>query len=116
VFDLVGKTSLAELLAIYGVSNAVITHDSGPLHLASLSGAPTVALFGPTVPLEKVRPAKHVRVLWGGEDLPCRPCYDGKRYASCADNQCLKQISVAQVITALQQLLDAGRENECGCS
>jgi heptosyltransferase-2 len=115
VVNLVGHTSLIDLLAIYGASYGVITHDSGPLHLAMLADAPTVALFGPTMPSEKVRirpSGKPVMVLWGGADLPCRPCFDGKAYAPCGDNKCMTQISVTQVIAALEQVANLGKERE----
>ncbi|MGH7838029.1 MAG: glycosyltransferase family 9 protein, partial [Candidatus Binataceae bacterium] len=106
VLDLVGQTSLLDLLAIYGVSDGVITHDSGPLHLAILARAPTVALFGPTLPNHFVPKGMPVTVLWGGDDLACRPCFDGKAYAPCRDNRCIKQISVAQVVAALEKLVN----------
>jgi len=113
VANLVGQTSLMDLLAVYGASNGLITHDSGPLHLGMLTEAPTVALFGPTMPREKVPGGlwgKPVTVLWGGANLPCRPCFDGKSYAACNDNKCIKQISVPQVIAALEKLVNfAGR-------
>lgn len=107
IVDLVGHTSLVDLMAVYCASSGVITHDSGPLHLAMLAEAPTVALFGPTIPMHFVPKGKPVTVLWGGEDLPCRPCFDGKAYSPCNDNKCIKQISVAQVVAALEKLVTA---------
>jgi len=107
VIDLVGKTSLVELVALYRKCNVVITHDSGPLHLAGLAGTPLVALFGPTNPYEKVPRDGNHQILWGGEKLACRPCYDGKYYANCNDNLCLKQISVDEVFNAINSVLIA---------
>jgi heptosyltransferase II len=46
-----------------------------------------------------------LRVLWGGEDLACRPCYDGREFAACADNRCMKGISPAQVLAAAEEIL-----------
>jgi heptosyltransferase II len=106
VVNLVGKTSLIDLLAVYGASTAVVTHDSGPLHLALLAGARTIGLFGPTIPQEKIIRNDLVRTIWGGEKLPCRPCYDGKHYAPCSDNLCMKDISVAEVIKALEEIVE----------
>jgi heptosyltransferase II len=112
VLDLIGRTSLPELVAFYQRCAAVVTHDSGPMHLAVLAGAPTVALFGPTVPGEKVPKSGRIRVIWGGENLPCRPCYDGKVYAACSDNRCMKQISVAQVVKAVLDLVESTTKQE----
>ncbi|MCD6250038.1 MAG: glycosyltransferase family 9 protein, partial [candidate division Zixibacteria bacterium] len=108
VIDLVGKTSLVELVALYRKCDAVITHDSGPMHLAGLAGAPLVALFGPTNPYEKVPRNGLHEILWGGEDLACRPCYDGKGYDNCQDNLCMKQISVVEVFNAINSVSIGG--------
>jgi heptosyltransferase-2 len=107
VVDLVGQTSVMDLIALYGRSDLVITHDSGPLHLAIASGKPVIGLFGPTVPWEKVLRAERIKVLWGGEQLACRPCYDGKNYAVCAKNECLQSISVNQVYAEAERILTA---------
>lgn len=100
--DLIGRADLPQTLALCARAGAVVTHDSGPLHLAQASGAPVVALFGPTTPSEKVDPASRTQVLWGGHGLSCRPCYDGRDYAPCTDNRCLAGILPAQVLQALK--------------
>ena len=105
IIDLVSQTSVTELLALFGTCALVITHDSGPLHVAQLAGARTLALFGPTNPAEFVRDPTRVRVIWGGADLVCRPCYDKKRYAPCGDNRCVKEITVQEVLGAVDQMM-----------
>ncbi len=105
VVDLIGKTALIDLIAVYRACGAVVTHDSGPMHLAILAGAPTVALFGPTLPSEKVPRSEKIRVLHGGAGLPCRPCYDGRTYAPCRDNRCLGEIAPAAVADAVEELI-----------
>jgi heptosyltransferase II len=106
VVNLVGQTDLVDLVALLGACNLVVTHDSGPMHAAVLAGTPLVALFGPTDPRWfTVSTRKATQVLWGGEDLPCRPCYDGRNFAPCTDNQCLKGIRVEQVYDAALEML-----------
>jgi heptosyltransferase-2 len=105
VTDLVGFTSITDLVAVYRQCHLVVTHDSGPLHLAIASGTSTLALFGPTIPMEKVPNNKKTRVLWGGENLACRPCYDGKNYADCKNNQCMKDLSVEKVHFEIGQIM-----------
>jgi heptosyltransferase II len=107
--DLIGKTTLTDQLALFCVCALVLTHDSGPLHIAQLAMTPTVALFGPTNPSEKLRDPARVRAIWGGEDLVCRPCYDNRDYAPCADNRCIKEISVAQVLRAIEEMIALNR-------
>ncbi len=51
-----------------------MTNDSGPLHLASAVGTPTVAIFGPTVPAFGFGPLAPDSVAAGLDALPCRPC------------------------------------------
>lgn len=109
VIDLVGRTSLPDLLAVYGSCSAVVSHDSGPMHLARLTHAPVVALFGPTDPRWFVPPAHAgTQVLWGGGHLPCRPCYDGRRFHDCPANLCMADISVSQVLDRVSAILDGG--------
>lgn len=50
VVNLVGKTSLGVLGALYQQAAFVVSSDSGPMHIASGVGTPVVALFGPTSP------------------------------------------------------------------
>lgn len=110
IIDLVGHTTLLELVAALAACDVVVTHDSGPLHLARLAGTPTVALFGPTHPREKVPPGPSDRVMWSGADLPCCPCYDGRTYAHCPERTCMRAIAVDPVVATVRQLLDHAGE------
>ncbi len=107
VVNFIGETRVTDLLALYDQCEAVVTHDSGPLHVAVLAGTPLVALFGPTNPSEVVPPSRKIRALWTGNHLACSPCYDGKNYAPCEDNVCMRSISVEAVLKVLDELLDA---------
>ncbi len=98
VENFIGKTSLLELVDLYKNASLLITHDSAPLHLAKLAGVPCIALFGPTNPKEFVSNEEKIHVIWGGEDLPCRPCYNGKEYFKCENNQCLGKITPEYVL------------------
>jgi heptosyltransferase-2 len=112
IIDLIGETSLVDLVALYQACDVVVTHDSGPLHLAGLAGTPQVALFGPTNPYEKVPRTDKTKIIWGGENLACRPCYDGKTYAKCHDCVCLKSIKVEEVCDAVLSVL--GEHSDIG--
>ena len=104
VLDLVGRTDLQTLVALFRRCAAVVTHDSGPLHLARLAPARVVALFGPTPPSVFFRPAATAAVLWPGAALPCAPCYDGRDFAACADNRCMQMIETAEVLARVVEL------------
>ncbi len=110
VKDLIGRLSLVESIALFDACDLVISHDTGPFHLAALSSAAVLALFGPTNPGERLPNRPRLRVLWGGEDLACRPCYDGREFAACDDNLCMKRISPSQVLAVAEEMLAEPRE------
>lgn len=105
VKDFIGRLSLIESVALFDTCDLIISHDTGAYHLATLSSAAVLALFGPTNPAEFVPNRPALRVLWGGESLACRPCYDGREFAPCGDNRCMKEISPHQVLAAAEQIL-----------
>jgi heptosyltransferase II len=95
--NLCGVTSLRENISIYRGSNLFFGVDSGPMHMAAAVGVPAVALFGPTDERK-----------WGpwGEGhqvitrrLSCYPCKPHK----CANNECMKRISVDEALEVLEQ-------------
>lgn len=45
VYNLAGRTNLTELVIFTQLANVVVSPDSGPMHLASLLGIPTIGLF-----------------------------------------------------------------------
>jgi heptosyltransferase-2 len=108
VLDFLGTLTLEETLSVLARASLVISHDTGPLHLARAVRAPTIALFGPTIPRQVLGAAQpNVIVLWGGEQLACRPCYNGRDFALCQNNLCMQDISVAQVMDQAEQFLNA---------
>jgi heptosyltransferase-2 len=107
VTDMVGKTDLIGLCGVIKSADVLVTHDSGPLHLARLVGTPSVALFGPTDPREKATTEDGTVVLWQGTKFPCAPCYDGRGYAQCSRNRCLESISSEEVVRHVHLLLSA---------
>jgi heptosyltransferase-2 len=105
VVDLIGKTSIIELISVYSKCNLVITHDSGPLHLAKLAGAKSIGLFGPVNPYERVSRHEPVQFIWEGRQLACCPCYDGKTFAQCSNNVCMQSITVEMVYNLATKIL-----------
>ena len=107
VFDEVGANDLLEVMGVLAGASLVVTHDTGPLHLARLVRAPLLALFGPTSPSQFVLEGDATTVLWGGASLACRPCYDGREFAACANNLCMKDIPTSAVIDRALAMLTA---------
>lgn len=48
--NLIGNTSLEEVITLVSKASLVIANDSGPMHLAAAAGTPVLAIFGPTSP------------------------------------------------------------------
>jgi len=101
----IGQWAIPETLAFYDSCDCVVTHDTGPLHLAGLTRCALVALFGPTPPSNFLPRRNGVVGLWGGERLPCRPCFDGREYADCKLNKCMISIEPDQVVETIDGLL-----------
>lgn len=97
VNDQIGAHGVVGTLGVLRAADLVISHDTGPMHLARLVRVPLLALFGPTSPSQFVTEDAMTSVIWGGASLACRPCYDGREFAACTDNLCMKDISVAAV-------------------
>jgi ADP-heptose:LPS heptosyltransferase len=96
---------LNELHALVSRAAVYIGGDSGPLHVASTTSTPIVALLGPTLP-ERSRPWRDPR--FGAEmvdagPLPCRPC--DQRRCIPGDFRCLTRITPDQVLAAVERVL-----------
>ncbi len=99
VVDLVGLTTPGTALAVIQHVSVAVSEDSGLLHLAWVSGIPTLALFGSSRS-DWSRPlGNHTALLHSG-DLPCGACMSSIcRYG---DVHCLTRYSPEQVLeTAL---------------
>lgn len=97
--------SLGELRALCERAELYVGGDSGPLHLASASRVPIVALFGPTLP-ERSAPWRSSSLRSETVDvgaLPCRPC--DQRACAPGDFRCLTTLAAADVLAAAERLL-----------
>jgi len=103
--DFIGEGGLNDFISLLKTVDLLITHDSGPLHLADLANCPVLGLFGPTIPMEKASLQTKSAWIWGGEHLHCRPCYDGRNYEKCSSNVCLKSVSPHLVFEKVKLML-----------
>lgn len=102
VLDLTGRLRLGESAGVMKMAAAVVTHDSGPLHLAAAVGAPLIALFGPTDPRIKFPPGERSRLVYRGE--PCSPCYDRGRFPACSHQRCLALVTPDHVMEEISMV------------
>lgn len=106
VTDYIGKLTLPEFVSACDQCDAVITHDTGPLHLAGLSDTCLIGIFGPTDPATRVPRRPYAMGIWGGQGFACRPCYDGRDFAPCKFNGCMHQVTPELVLHELDKLLE----------
>ncbi|MCI4399449.1 MAG: lipopolysaccharide heptosyltransferase II [Campylobacteraceae bacterium] len=100
--NLVGKTTMRELIDLIASSKLFITNDSGPMHIAAAFAVPTVAIFGSTDERETA--------AWGNphyavvkKDMACRPCK--KRTCPLKHHDCMRLIDVADVLDAVRKVV-----------
>jgi heptosyltransferase-2 len=100
--DLCGATGLLEALDLMSLTAAVVTNDSGLMHIAAAIGRPLVALYGSTSPAVTPPLGKAVRIL--ERDLSCRPCF--KRECPLGHLDCLNLIAATEVADAIAGMID----------
>lgn len=101
LIDFCGKSDLPTLAGILGEAHAVVSNDSGAMHLAGAVGTKVVAVFGPTrerqtSPLSS-GPAAPAPVVMT-HDVFCRPCM----LRECPiDHRCMRRIAARDVFAAI---------------
>jgi lipopolysaccharide heptosyltransferase II len=96
-------STIRVLGALFERSDAVVTNNTGPMHVAAAVGTPGVFIHGPT-PVGRWQPPGETWVPVCASDVPCRPC-DSPR---CGKDRllCMEAVTVGQVRAALDGVLD----------
>ncbi|MDX1299412.1 MAG: lipopolysaccharide heptosyltransferase II [Pseudomonas sp.] len=100
-YNLAGETALAEAIDLLSCANAVVSNDSGLMHVAAALNRPLVAVYGSTSPAFTPPLAEQVEVVRLG--LDCSPCFD--RTCRFGHYNCLGQLKPRAVIEALERLV-----------
>jgi heptosyltransferase-3 len=120
-----GALAWHETAALAASARVFVGPDTSVTHLAAAAGTPTVALFGPTDPrLWAPWPVGGPNRPWAAagtiqrrgnvwlvqNPLPCLPCQqEGCDRHLMSRSQCLDELSVIQVLAAVDQALEARR-------
>lgn len=99
LLNLAGRTGLRELAALISECDALISNDSGPMHIGYAVGTPVIAIFGSTSPLHTGPVGKGDIVI--KKDLHCAPCFS--RECRKNDLECMNLVSSEEVFRLLEK-------------
>ncbi|MFL6450767.1 MAG: lipopolysaccharide heptosyltransferase II [Bryobacteraceae bacterium] len=101
--NLAGRTTLAEFIEFAAACHLFLTNDSGPMHIASALGIPTVAIFGATDHLATGPTGMASKVV--REPVECSPCL----LRECPiDHRCMTHVPAGRVASEALSLLELG--------
>jgi ADP-heptose:LPS heptosyltransferase len=99
ILDWTGRTTLQELSALLSMCTAIVTNDSGPMHVAQAVKIPVISIFGPTDPARCGPWLGEVEPLQVG--LDCMKCYR----KSCWHLSCMQQLKPDAVVERLSSCI-----------
>jgi lipopolysaccharide heptosyltransferase II len=105
-FDFSGELSLLETAAAMQYCDAMVTNDTGLMHIAVAMHKKIVALFGSTVREFGFFPTAADSIVLEHKGLPCRPCSHIGR-SECPEKhfRCMMEIPVDQVMQSVQSFV-----------
>ena len=97
--NLIGQTSVREMMALLAGCRLMVTNDSGPMHVAAAYGVPLVAVFGPTDHTTTSPLTDNFRIV--RKEVDCAPCL----LRQCpTDHRCMEAITVDDVLSAVERV------------
>lgn len=95
--DLGGRTTLDEAIDLMALTSAVVSNDSGLMHIAAALDRPLVAIYGSSDPQHTPPTNPEAAILYLG--LDCSPCFE--RVCPLGHTNCLKHLTPASVTAAI---------------
>lgn len=98
--NLIGQTTLSDVMALLSTVDAVVCNDSGLMHIAAALNVPLVAIYGSSSPTFTPPLSHQVRILWLKKN--CSPCFE----RTCPEShyRCLTDITPTMVFSAIEEL------------
>lgn len=101
--DLSGKTSLQEAIDLLAACKAVLSNDSGLMHIAAAVDCYIFALYGSSTPQYTPPLTDRVSILY--KAISCSPCF--KRTCRFGHYQCLTELTPEYVMSQMKQQLSS---------
>ena len=101
--NLAGRTSLGQAIDLLAATEAVVSNDSGLMHIAAALKKPVIVIYGSTTPDFTPPLADRVKLL--STEVECRPCFE--RTCPFGHLRCLKELRPELAIDAAAELLEA---------
>ncbi len=98
--NLCAKTQLSEAIDLMSLSSAVVSNDSGLMHMAAALKVPIIGVYGSTDP--NFTPPLGNNSAVCSLNLACSPCF--KRICPLGHTHCLENLKPEQVLSALEQI------------
>lgn len=100
--NLIGKTTVRQMMAVISQCRLMVTNDSGPMHVAAALGVPIVAIFGSTD--HRTTSPLSARSYIVRKKVSCAPCL----LRRCPiDHRCMERITVSDVLEGVARLMGA---------
>lgn len=102
LYNLAGKTSLAQLIGLLESCDLLVSNDTGPAHIGAALGCPALTIFGPTNEFE-TSPTGPSAGIVRAEGIECARCM----HRDCPiDHRCMTRISPDEVFRRAAAILD----------
>ncbi len=104
--SMAGNTTLRELAALISECDALVSTDSGPMHIGYATRTPLVAIFGSTEPKLTGPVGYGFKVV--RHEMDCSPCFRRQ----CPEDdppRCMQAVTVDEVFAALKALIPEAR-------
>jgi len=113
VKDFSGRYTLRETASLIASADAVLSNDTGLMHIAAAFQKPIVVLFGSSVKEFGFLPYKAPFTLLEVEGLACRPCsHIGRQRCPKSHFKCMHDIPTEQILRAVETALEPSRKSK----
>ena len=100
--NIAGETQLVDTVDLLAMADAVVSNDSGLMHIAAAVETPLAVVYGSTSP--KFTPPLSTKVAIVRTGIECSPCF--KRDCPLKHLKCLKELPAEKVFASLENVLD----------